>query len=483
MRPCAVLHVTSIPGGGVDRHVRDIRARGRRPHLSWHCAEGMDVLEQPDAGLRFLPLDRGALQDDPDALAPWLRERGVGLVHLHSLGRPARARATSIARALDVPTAVTLHDVLFLRHDAFLQDTVEADPAWLDEVAPVLRDAARVLAPSRYIAELAERHVHGLRPEVIPNGIAPVPARTATRHPAFGAPPRRVVAVLGAIGPHKGSRLLEALAPMLRGSGTVIVVIGYMDSQAWPGWFDEHLFVHGPFEEPDAAALLHAYGADVVLFPNTAPESFSYALSEAWAARVPVIVPPYGALGERVREHGGGWLLPEGFGAGDVAALLARLDTEDGRREHVRVKSFLENHDPRRIPTLDAMTDALEDLYRRFGVPPTAPLDVASLPAQHLLAAQLDAGIFRQELVRLTQDVNELHEARRRARDFERDTRAWIAKLEADVATVQAELRQEVARREALERTPLTTLLRARISAWLPAGLKRALGKGRDAGR
>jgi glycosyltransferase involved in cell wall biosynthesis len=480
MSACAVLHVTSIPGGGVDRHVRDIRARGAREHLVWHAGEAADALEQAREP-RFLPLDRAALATAGEALASWLRGQGVGIVHLHSLGRPARARAAWAASALGVPTLVTLHDVLFLRPDAFSRGHFDADDAWLEEVDPVLRGAARVIAPSAFIAELAARHVEGIAPVVVANGSPPPAMSHAAPHPAFTPGRfRRIVAAVGAIGPHKGSRLLESLALRLAGSDTALVVVGYLDSQAWPGWFDDHLFVHGPFEEAQAPALLRAYGAEAVLFANTAPESFSYALSDAWSAGLPVIVPPEGALAERVRTNGGGWVLPSGFGVEEVASLLARLDTAGGRAEHAQVKSSLEHHDARRLPPLDAMNDALEDLYRRFGVAPAGPLEVAAAPVQRLLASQLDAGLFRHELVQLTRDLGELHEARRAAREFERNSQAWIAKLEQDVATLTRELREETARREALERAPLLRVLRSRIAAFLPEGLKRSLGKGRD---
>ena len=39
------------------------------------------------------------------------------------------------------------------------------------------------------------------------------------------------------------------------------------------------------------------------------PETFSHTLTEAWAAGIPVLASGLGALGERVRAHGGGWVL------------------------------------------------------------------------------------------------------------------------------------------------------------------------------
>ena len=477
-----MLHVTSIPGGGVDRHVRDIAAAGLRPHYTWHAAEGVDVIERPDAP-RYLPVGGDAAL--PHA-ARFMRTRGVGMVHLHSLSRPSRARAIAIASALGIPTIVTLHDVLFLGPERFeLAADAAPDAAWLEEVAPILRAASSVLAPSKYIAGLARMHL-GVEAALVPNGIEFVPGNTpASPRPAFAAAGgKRVVAVLGALGPHKGSRTVEALARRLAGSDTVLVVIGYTDAQAWPGWFDDALFIHGPYEDTQVASLLRAYGADLVLFPNPVPESFSYALSEAWAAGVPVLVPPAGALGERVRDHGGGWLLPADFDAARIEEKLRFLATDAGLAEHARVKSSLDGTDPDRLPRLDAMNVALEDFYRRFGIDPAEPTDPLSAPAQALLATQLDSRAFRRELIVLAEALGRTRAGpdaeRRAARKFETEARAWIAKLETDVEVLQSQLRVEVARRERAERMPLRAALRSRIAALVPAGVRRALRGRRD---
>lgn len=479
MTACAVLHVTSIPGGGVDRHVRDIAAAGVRAHYLWHAGEGVDVVEAPTEP-RFLPLEPRA---GVALAADFLGRRGVGLVHLHSLSRPARARGAALAERLRLATVVTLHDVLFLGPGRFepSQDA-PPEPAWLAEVTPVLRSAARVLAPSRYIAALAREHC-GIEVEVVPNGIDPTASGPVAPCPAFDAAGRRVVAMLGALGPHKGSRTVEALSRALAGSDIVLVVVGYTDAQAWPGWYDDHLFIHGPYEDRDAGALLQAYGAELALFPNAVPESFSYALSEAWAARVPVLVPPEGALGERVRDHGGGWVLPPRFAVEDIVEKLRFLGSPLGRAELSRVRSSLDAHDPHRLPRLEAMNAALEDLYRRFALEPTAA-DPLAPPAQAMIAAQLDSRLFRRELITLAGELARLREGpdaeRRAARKFEIEARAWISKLEGDVGELQSQLRAEVARREALQRAPLAAALRGRVAALVPARLRRALRGRRD---
>ena len=445
MEPCAVLHITSLHGGGVDRHVRDVVRALPRPQLVWHAGDAAEVLEVP-GNPRYLALDPAAVDRDGGRLAEFLRHARVGLVHAHSMARAVRRRSAQAAERLGVRTVATLHDVLFLRRDGFEAVASAApDPEWLAETGTFLRGAAAVVAPSEYIAGLAREHVAGLEVTVIPNGTQPARAgRPVAARPEFGARGAfRVAAVIGAIGPHKGSALLDEVEVLLRGTDVAIVVIGYLDTQVEPGWRGERLFVHGAYREDEVGALLAAYGVRVALFPNRAPESFSYALSEAWDAGVPSLVPDAGALAERVRRHGGGWVLPAEAGAREVAAALAV------HADAARVESG--HH---RVPRIEDMTRSLDALYARFGLDAAAPVDTRAPGVQELIAKNLDGTVFREELARLADELAQLRAGleteRGQARRFEVEARGWIAKLEGDIAKLQAELESEVGERRRL---------------------------------
>ena len=481
MNPPAVLHVMSPLGGGVDRYVRDIVAAVARPHVLWHVAERAEVLEAAGPR-RYYPLDPQRVDREPERLTGWLRERGVGLVHLHTVVRAPRRRAAQIAERLGVPLMVTLHDVLFLRPDAFDFDAPTPERQWVGEIEPVLRRARAVLAPSSYLSALATKTFPGLDVQVVPNGLEPEDtsiAPPAARPEFTAARPARVVAVLGAIGAHKGAELLRELPAHLEGSGIGIVVIGYLDQQLYPGWnLKPHIYVHGPYHPAHTATLLRAYGAELVLFPNRVPESFSYSLSEAWSAGVPVLAGPGGAIGERVGRHGGGWLLPEGFSAAQVAGELRRLLGPGGASEVARVKSELSLPDADRVPTLKAMAESLEAYYRRYGqavAPEARAADPAALDA--LLAPSLDSSLFRQELAYLATLCDQSGSESKRARDFETEARRWIAKLEGDVATLQGELRSEFEQRQHLTRELAAAQAVAGVASRLPEFVKRILAR------
>ena len=452
-----VLHLTSLPGGGVDRHIRDIARAAPGRHLVWHTSNSVDVIEDPRAQ-RFHSLDPEALEQRPELLAQWLRSRGVGMIHAHSVGRAVRRRTEWAVAALSLPFIATLHDVLFLREDGFDSATpLKPDDAWLQQTSAFLGKACARLAPSQYLADVAARYLQGVDVKVVPNGSAPRhdPAALPVARPEFLArPPRHVAAVLGAIGPHKGARLLEETVRRLQGSDIAIVVIGYLDNAVTPGWRGDHLFVHGTTQDDETAPLLAAYGASLVFFPNQVPESFSYTLSDAWAAGMPVLAPAEGALGERIERHGGGWLLPARFDANLAAAELRRLLSPAAAEEVARVKSALDMPDPDRIPPLDAMTRSLDALYERFGVPAGTAPDPESKPAQDLLAATLNGAVFRAELSRLADEMAQVHAAlekeRGAAAQFAGEAREWIAKLEGDVAALRRQVSEEFAQREEL---------------------------------
>jgi hypothetical protein len=253
------------------------------------------------------------------------------------------------------------------------------------------------------------------------------------------------VAVVGAIGPHKGSAVLGEIAVQLAEIDTVLVVIGYTDTQITQGWLlPGALFVHGPYEDDALPGLFAAYGVDCVLFPNRLPESFSYTLSEAWASKLPVIVPDVGALGERVARHGGGWRLPPGFGASEAVHLLTRVFSAEGMEEHAQVKSQIAPGDSGRVPTLDTMARDFDTLYARL-VQPQANAGKDSDALAPLVAANLDGFAFRRELVALADELARtrgmLAEAmpwRSRLESELAETHAWARKLELDVEALKA---------------------------------------------
>ncbi len=183
-----------------------------------------------------------------------------------------------------------------------------------------------MIAPSQWAANTLHRYFPRCPVDVIEH------ASTGgmTRPDAVGEPQpmpddgRPVVAVLGAIGPDKGSRRLERMVELTRERKLPLrwVLIGYLDSGRDSSRSSDGVFtMHGPYDSRSLPALFDAYRVDVVAYPSVCPETYSFTLSEAWAAGRPAIVPPIGALADRVAASAAGWVLDEGEWRSDTRML------------------------------------------------------------------------------------------------------------------------------------------------------------------
>lgn len=392
-----VLHVVPAQSGGVDRCVRDICAI-REHDCILHVAAEQVVLEVGRNDQRFvLPLARVTFVDA-------LLRGSIGrpaAVHAHSVLAPVRETVQALQRLRQWAYVVTLHDIDF----AALPTDVGEDEH--DARVAFMRHASGLVVPSRYISRLLDVV---LGPEwareVIPNGVdsttvSVAPVLRVTEHdiPANGPTGTFAVATIGALGRHKGLDFLCELAKRLQAE-VRIVVIGYVDGQIEPGWLvSGRIWVHGAFEPHELRAIVARYGCQMALFPNRQPESFCYALSDAWGAGLPAIGPDSGALGERIADTGAGWLYPMAAGPSEVAGLVEKCLDDISPALHGKVQTAVSSATSRR-----AMVDALHTMYAR--VAPAVEAESPEPDALHALPlVHLDGAFFRDEIRRMTGDI------------------------------------------------------------------------------
>ena len=380
----------TTPVGGTEMHVHDLVRALALPRVvvTWPQGEHLYAAEVVDGDVaqpllhRFpialdgpagAPQDRFALADAARerAFAALLDVLDVGAAHLHHLsGWPAR-----IWRALDarqIPFAYTVHDYLctcpaFYRLDlatgaacaclegpagdaercltAFFAACALAPPddpparirAQRAEFGALLEAATAVLAPSDAARDVVARAFPGraLRWHVIPHALPVAPAT---------APPRARdgalhIALLGApAAPWKGA---DAALEVMRATRDLDVhwhVFGDADAYGFPQRAAEavgasaaaRLHLHGRYVRADVVELLAGAAIDVTLLLSPWAETFSYTLSESWAAGVPAIVADLGAPAARVRTSGGGIVARD---PQDAAAALRRLAAEPAARD------------------------------------------------------------------------------------------------------------------------------------------------------
>ncbi len=390
-----VLHVIHDHGGGTETHVRaliDASRQRLRHFLAIAVQDAWQVEEhRADRSVVTYEFTRETAETWPAFVGGLCATLRVALVHLHNISA-CRTGLLAAMPALRVPYGYTVHDLNFACPTiTFLEagrmycgaqtDASRCTPClaaqpefagvniqdWRTRHAALIGRAAFVVAPSRWAAQTFARYFPERMPTLIPHGHPDAGRRTPGARSALMLPNDDVatVAVLGAIGPDKGARRLERLIEIARQRGAPVrfVLIGYLDAQHVPWQSDDARFtVHGRYATGDLADLLAHYRARLVLYPSAGPETFSYTLTEAWAAGYPVLVPPFGALAERVDGTGAGFVMTDEEWRNEPA-MLDRIVALVGEPGAATLRAA--GHEARRVgaATLAQMAEATIAVY------------------------------------------------------------------------------------------------------------------------
>lgn len=334
-----VLAVLHDRAGGTVRHVRELAAhlRGMAQFLTLTPGANDTVrLRMADESEGFELAFR--LQDQWEDLLNVLRHLGVCHVHYHHLlGHGQEVR--DLPALLGVPYDFTAHDYYsYCTHITLTgtSDRYEGEPApgqcaccapgdpaplegdvarWRGANARLLSGARHVFAPSHDTARRIRAFAPAARlhtvphTDVLPGTLLPSPA------PQPLAPPGRKlkIVVIGALSAIKGADTLEAAALEAARSGAPVefhlLGYGYRPLRTQPR---AALTVHGAYQDEDLPSLLAWLQPDIAWFPAQWPETYSYTLSAALQAGLPVAVPDIGAFAERVAGRSWSWVCPWG---------------------------------------------------------------------------------------------------------------------------------------------------------------------------
>ena len=332
-----LLHVTHTWGGGVKRYVRDLRGDdGAREVLTLvpHARDSMEG-DLGVAGWKLLvPNLQGLhLVRDRDILVDVLRTLGVESVLVHSFAgwhRDAVGAVPDLAAALGVPYDFMVHDYMAACPRINLIDSSGRycgreglDPAvcqicvdrngspfgkvdviaWRKSYARFLAGARSVAAPSVDAARRFQRCFPDTEVRTRPPRERMPPVATSLAAPYTGGPVR--IAVIGAIGRHKGSDLLLACArdAQERALPLRFVIVGYTDNRELRAM--SNVEVTGRYEEDEVLELLREQACHAFFLPSVWPETYCYTLSIAFHAGLPSLCFDIGAQAQRIRECGG----------------------------------------------------------------------------------------------------------------------------------------------------------------------------------
>ena len=356
-RKPVVLAVQHQRGGGTERHVIELARTladrvtfvSLKPagahHVELQLIEQTDPVGDPSQSAAKLDAQTATwglsqrmravlgLGDELPTLLQLLRTLGVAHVHYHHLLGHHQV-VWDLPRLLGVSYDFTSHD--FYSHCTHITLTgndnryhaldehgeccggahppsqphvAEQIDDWRARNRAFLEGARHVLAPSLDTASRMRRAYPTAPVRFAPHtDVDPSQLPAPSPRGLTAQRPLRVV-VIGALSIIKGADVLERTARLARQTGTPVefhlIGFGYRHLQTAPG---AALTVYGQYEEADLPALLQRIGPDVAWFPALWPETYSYTLSAALQAGLPVVVPDLGAFAERVAQRPWSWV-------------------------------------------------------------------------------------------------------------------------------------------------------------------------------
>lgn len=166
------------------------------------------------------------------------------------------------------------------------------------------------------------------------------------------------VAFLGAINEAKGFQLAWEL--IKKGNSEIDwYLFGYFEKNVPELNKRNNFYNMGPYNREALPFLMEENEIDLVCILSICAETFCYTLSEAVAAGVPVLVTDLGALGERVRNMGCGWVVSADASGDDVLQRIISL-----RENEEDYQSKLDNVRKLKLKTNKEMCQEYSRIYQ-----------------------------------------------------------------------------------------------------------------------
>lgn len=177
--------------------------------------------------------------------------------------------------------------------------------SWREYYAAKLARARRVIAPSQTVADIFQSHFDLHNIQVIPHPENTLPGVSTARV----LRPNQVV-IMGAIGVHKGYDILLQCVRNACKQGLPLhyTVIGYTCDDATLLQYP-NVTITGAYQPENLPERIAETQAGVALFLSPWPETYCFALSEAWSQGLYPVALDIGAVGARIRATGQGHLL------------------------------------------------------------------------------------------------------------------------------------------------------------------------------
>lgn len=343
-----VVHVTHNRGGGTLRFINELSEDIRTQCLPLMLMPsikkpGQLVLTQltpSEDGLSSEESDYSLYIAEAETLLTILKYIPVAGFHFHHM-LDIPHWVMFVPKQMMLPWLVSLHDYYYICDSISLTneagefsqaEQLNIDESWTQPFSSLLQEAKACIAPSDSCKAFYQQAFPSANLVTIYHEQG-----RYLKHDQFkvsGIEPKRNqplhVVVIGALGKIKGADLLEESALLCAQNNVDIqfnlIGYAYRDLVTTP---KSTLTVSGRYSDHELldrlTSLKQAGKVDVIWFTSRCPETYSYTLSSAIEAGLPIIAPNIGAFPERLFGRCNSWVIPWDADAEFVVKQLADL--------------------------------------------------------------------------------------------------------------------------------------------------------------
>lgn len=325
-------------------------------------------------------------EDYKNMLNKIIKDFGINLVHVHHLIFHTFDVGDCI-KENNIPGIITLHDLYMicptinmiyeetycnlskekdcskcLKHRLGMQNNILSN--WQKNARQLLEKFDEILVPSNNTKQLYLEVYKGLNIKVIEHGLKldefkmeqTTTNESKREHKAFN------IAFIGVMTIHKGSNVLRKLISANENKGNKINIHLFGNSEDPKLLKDRPGYTyHGRYVREKLPSLLKENNIDLICIFSIWPETFSYTLSEAFIAKVPVITYNIGAVSERVQRDNLGYIVDYNSSAEEILNKINKI--ADDKEEYEKIIS---NFDNLELKTLEQMLNEYNVLYSKY---------------------------------------------------------------------------------------------------------------------
>lgn len=355
----ALLLVLHNWGGGTEKHVKEIALsavdKNWRTFIVTPFGGGIKLINgDPKESFELIFDGINWYQD----LLKILKTLNIKLVHFHHLIN-VPGEMLGVSDDLGVKKDFTFHDfytfcprVHLVKTDkkfcfgtGNLEDCKEClllkdlHNSWVEKNKKFLKSCRKLYVPSENTKSYLSKYLKLKNIKVIPHFEKNDFIKTEDDKCKIGG--KIKVGIIGNASNHKGGKILKECVLYSQREGLPIewYLFGYLSDIEIDNKLIHITGQYNGFNQ--LKSHLRRYPVDIVFLPSIWPETYSYILSESWFLKKPVLSADLGAISERVKNIGGGWLIPYPLSAKKVCGKIIYLKNNPEKINNV-IKSINE---------------------------------------------------------------------------------------------------------------------------------------------